>query len=373
VNLLRIRELVRKEFIELFRDKKNRPLLIIAPLVQILVFGYVLNFDIRNIRVAVLDKASTVESREFIDTFKGSGYFKMVAYPSSDAELGSLILNKKADLGISIAPDMSDMIKKGQTSDVQVLVDGSTSNMAFIRISYTMTVIDEYNRMMMKRLYPMDMKYGEIDASIRQWYNPNINSRNFFVPGIVAFLIMLLSLILTSIAVIREKEAGTMEQIIVTPVKPAEFIMGKTIPYIIISLIQMVVILLFAKYWFSVPMAGSALLLFAATLLFLLSTLGVGLFISTVSSTQQQAMMTTFFVVLPFFMLSGFVFPIDNMPQFVQWLTYLNPLRYFLVIIRGVFLKGVGFSVLWEQFAALAILGAILFTGATLRFRKTLD
>jgi ABC-2 type transport system permease protein len=189
----------------------------------------------------------------------------------------------------------------------------------------------------------------------------------------VAFLIVLLSLILTSIAVIREKEAGTMEQVIVTPITSAEFIMGKTIPYIIIALAQMVFIILFAKYWFSVPMAGSAPLLFGAAFLFLLSTLGVGLFISTVSSTQQEAMMTTFFVILPFFMLSGFVFPIDNMPEFVQWLTLLNPLRYFLVIIRGIFLKGVGFSVLWDQFAALALLGIILFTGATLRFRKRLD
>ena len=373
MSLLRIRELVRKEFIELFRDKKNRPLLIIAPLVQILVFGYVLNFDINNIRVAIFDQANTIESREFIDAFKGNGYFNLIAYPKSDAKLDSLILNKKADLGISLAPDMSDKIRKGQTANVQILVDGSTSNMAFIRISYTMTILDEYNRFMMKKLYPMDMQYGEIDARIRQWYNTNINSRNFFVPGIVAFLIMLLSLILTSIAVIREKEAGTMEQVIVSPIRPAEFIIGKTVPYIIIALVQMVLILLFAKYWFSVPMAGSALLLFVAALLFLLSTLGAGLFISTISSTQQQAMMTTFFVILPFFMLSGFVFPIDNMPVIVQWMTYLNPLRYFLVIIRGVFLKGVGFSVLWEQFLALGILGMVLFTGATLRFRKRLD
>jgi ABC-2 type transport system permease protein len=217
------------------------------------------------------------------------------------------------------------------------------------------------------------LDYGKIDARIRTWYNPNLDSQNFFVPGIVAFLIMLISLLFTSMAIIREKEAGTMEQLIVTPVKPIELIVGKTIPYIIISLGQMLVVTPFAVLWFSIPIAGSLLLLFAAACIFLLSTLGIGLFISTISSTQQQAMMTTFFFILPFFMLSGFVFPIANMPLVVQWLTYLNPLRYFLVIIRGVFLKGVGMGVLWPQFAALTILGLVVFAGAIGRFRKRLD
>ena len=183
---------------------------------------------------------------------------------------------------------------------------------------------------------------------------------------------MLLSLLLTSIAIIKEKEAGTMEQLIVTPLKPIELIIGKTIPYIIISIAQMAVVTVFAVFWFSLPLAGSITLLLA-TCLFLLSTLGIGLFISTISSTQQQAMMTTFFFILPFFMLSGFVFPIANMPEIVQWLTYLNPLRYFLVIIRGIFLKGVGLGILWPQYAALAVLGTAVFAGAVGRFRKRLD
>jgi ABC-2 type transport system permease protein len=200
-----------------------------------------------------------------------------------------------------------------------------------------------------------------------------MDSKNFFVPAIVAFVVMLLSLLLTSIAVIREKETGTLEQLIVTPLKPIEMIMGKTIPYIVISLVQMIVVTILSKFWFDVPIAGSLPLLFLATCLFLMSTLGVGLFISTVSSTQQQAMMTTFFFILPFFMLSGFVFPIANMPVVVQWLSYLNPLRFFLVILRGIFLKGVGFHVLWPQFLALTVLGIILFAGAVGRFHKRLD
>jgi ABC-2 type transport system permease protein len=245
--------------------------------------------------------------------------------------------------------------------------------MASVRISYAVMVLDRLNRELLRELHGRDLKYGKIDARIRTWYNPNLDSQNFFVPGIVAFVIMLISLLLTSIAIIKEREAGTMEQLIVTPLRPSEFIIGKTIPYTVISIGQMVMVMVFALYWFEVPLAGSVLALFFATCLFLLSTLGIGLFISTVSRTQQQAMMTTFFFILPFFMLSGFVFPIANMPEVVQGLTYLNPLRYFLVIIRGVFLKGVGIHILWPQYAALAVIGLLVFAGAVGRFRKRLD
>ena len=236
-----------------------------------------------------------------------------------------------------------------------------------------MTALARFNRQLLQELYPQRLDYGKIDDRMRTWYNPNLDSQNFYVPGIVAFLIMLLTLILTSMAIIREKESGTMEQLIVTPLKPAELILGKTIPFIIIAQVQMVLVSVFAMFWFDIPMAGSASLLFGATCLFLLSTLGIGLFISTVSATQQQAMMTTFFFILPFFMLSGFVFPIANMPVVVQWLTFLNPLRYFLVIIRGIFLKGTGFTALWPQFLGLLILGLVVFAGAVARFRKRLD
>jgi ABC-2 type transport system permease protein len=229
------------------------------------------------------------------------------------------------------------------------------------------------NSELIKELYGRELQYGKIDGRIRTWYNPNLDSQNFFVPGIVAFVVMLISLLMTSIAIIKERETGTMEQLSVTPLKPLELIIGKTIPYTIIAIGQMVMVTLFALYWFEVPLAGSVFALFWATCLFLLSTLGIGLFISTVSKTQQQAMMTTFFFILPFFMLSGFVFPIANMPTVVQWLTYLNPLRYFLVIIRGIFLKGVGLHILWPQYAALAVLGIAVFTGAVGRFRKRLD
>jgi ABC-2 type transport system permease protein len=373
MNWLRIREMVRKEFIQLFRDRKNRVVLVMAPLIQLLVFGYVVNYDIRDIRVALIDQAETRESRLMMDAFTAGRIFRITHRPADSRGMEELFLAGRADLGIKIPPDFSSRIRRGETAAVQILVDGSMSNMASVRISYAVMVLDRLNRELLRELHGQDLNYGKIDARIRTWYNPNLDSQNFFVPGIVAFVIMLISLLLTSIAIIKERESGTMEQLIVTPLKPIELIIGKTIPYTIISIAQMVFVMLFALYWFDIPLAGSLLALFLATCLFLLSTLGIGLFISTVSKTQQQAMMTTFFFILPFFMLSGFVFPIANMPEVVQGLTYLNPLRYFLIIIRGIFLKGVGLHILWPQYAALAVIGVLVFAGAVVRFRKRLD
>jgi len=373
VNWLRIRELVRKEFIQLFRDRRNRPLLIIAPLIQLVVFGYVVTTDVKDIRVGLLDQSRTRESRMFIDAVNANRTFRITHFLDNPGELDRLLLKRKVDLAIRIPPEFSARIRKGNTANVQILADGSMSNMASVRIAYTMSVLEGLNNRLVRELYPQRIDYGKIDARIRTWYNPNLDSRNFYVPGIVAFLIMLITLLFTSMAIIREREAGTMEQLVVTPLKPSELILGKTIPYIIIAEAQMVMVTLFAIFWFRIPMVGSIALLFASTCIFLLSTLGIGLFISTISATQQQAMMTTFFFILPFFMLSGFVFPIANMPTVVQWLTYLNPLSYFLVIIRGIFMKGTGLEVLWPQFAALGVIGLVVFTGAVGRFRKRLD
>jgi len=370
---LRIRELVRKEFIQLFRDKKNRPLLIIAPLVQLVLFGYVVTTEVRDIRVGLLDQSRTRESRMLQDAFSANKTFRITHYCDRPEDLDVLLLRRQVDLTVNIPPDFSSQIRQGNTASVQILADGSMSNMAAIRISHTMTVIEMVNDRLFRELHPQRIDFGRVDLRLRTWYNPNLDSRNFYVPGIVAFLVMLLTLLLTSMAIIREKESGTMEQLIVTPLKPSELILGKTIPFIIIAQAQMVMVTAFAVFWFQIPLAGSIALLFVSTCLFLLSTLGIGLFISTISATQQQAMMTTFFFILPFFMLSGFVFPIANMPVAVQWLTYLNPLRYFLVIIRGIFLKGTGLGVLWPQLLALMILGGIVFAGAVTRFKKRLD
>jgi ABC-2 type transport system permease protein len=370
---LRIREMVRKEFIQLLRDRKNRPLLILAPLIQLVLFGYVVTTDVRDIRVALLDQSHTPESRRLIEAIDGNQTFRITRFVEDPRQLVHLLINRRVNMAVQIPPDFSRRIRKKETAAVQILVDGSMSNMAAVRISYITVVLDRFNTQMLHELYPLRLNYGEIDARIRTWYNPNLDSRYFYVPGIVAFLVMLLSLLLTSMAIVREKEVGTMEQLIVTPLKSYELILGKTIPFIIVAQAQMIMVIVFAVLWFQIPLVGSIPLLLAATALFLLSTLGVGLFISTVSRTQQQAMMTNFFFILPFFMLSGFVFPIANMPQVIQWLTFLNPLKHFLIIIRGIFLKGTGFAVLWPQFLNLAVLGTAVFIGAVNRFHKRIE
>ncbi|HOK07035.1 MAG TPA: ABC transporter permease [Syntrophales bacterium] len=373
MNWIRLRELIRKEFLQLFRDRRNRGIIVIAPVVQILVFGYVINFDIETIRVALLDLSQTRESRTVERAFTAGGTFRIERYARDQREVDDLLLRGKVDMAIKIPPDLAVLIHRGETAPIQILVDGTVSNMAAVRVAYTMTVLQQLNRRFMAELYPFRLSYGNIDNRLRTWYNPNLYSRRFFVPGIVAFVVMLISLLFTSMAVIREKERGTMEQLIVTPIKPYELILGKTVPFVIISLIQMSVVLLLAVFWFEVPFAGSRLLFLLGISLFLICSLGIGLFISTISRTQQQAMMTTFFFVQPAFLLSGFVFPIANMPTLVQWLTYLNPFRYILVIIRGIFLKGVGMEVLWPQYLALTVLSTAVFAGAVRRFHKRLD
>jgi ABC-2 type transport system permease protein len=373
MSFLRIRELVRKEFLQLFRDKKNRPLLFVAPILQLLIFGYVVSMDIRTVTIGFLDQSKTAESRMLMDAFNANKTFRIVFFAQKPGELERHLLERKMDLAVKIPPDFSRRIREGNSAKIQILADGSMSNMAGVRISYANAIIEGLNQRLIRELYPFDLDVPRMDVRIRTWYNPNLYSQNFFVPGIVAFLIMVLTLILTSMAVIKEKEAGTMEQLIVTPIRPFELILGKTIPYIVIALIQMMAVTVLSAFWFEVPFAGSTGLLFLSTCLFLLSTLGIGLFISTISKTQQQAMMTTFFFLLPFFMLSGFVFPIENMPREVQWTTYLNPLRYFLVVIRGIYLKGVGLEVLWPEFSAMGVLGFCVLAGALNRFKKKMD
>ena len=270
------------------------------------------------------------------------------------------------------------LVPYGRRSDGSygLLLDGSDSNTASVVLSDASHIAADFNRAMLQERFARTMglrlEAEPVTLVSRAWFNPNLDSRNFFVPGVLAMLVAVVSIILSAMAIVREREIGTMEQIMVTPIGRLEFILGKTIPFALIGLLDVALIALIAVFWFRVPLLGYPLMLFLGTGLYLLSTLGVGLFISTVSATQQQAMMTAFFFMLPAFMLSGFVYPIANMPEVVQWLTYLNPLRYYLVIIRGVFLKGLGLSVLWPHLLALAVLGTIMLSLAAGRFRKTM-
>jgi len=270
----------------------------------------------------------------------------------------------------------SDKLRTGRTARLQMIVDGTDSNTAGIVLDYAAKITGRYSKevqaLQAARLSGSSSDIGRIEMQTRAWFNENLESRNFYVPGVIAIIVMLITLMLTSMAVVREKEIGTMEQIMVTPISSIEFILGKTVPFALIGFADVILITLIGVFWFEVPVRGNLLLLFMATSLYLMSTLGVGLFISTVSHTQQQAMMSTFFFYFPAVLLSGFMFPIANMPEVIQWMTYLNPLRYFLVILRGLFLKGIGTEILWPQLVALAVMGVLVLWFAAKRFSKTL-
>jgi ABC-2 type transport system permease protein len=375
-----------KEFIQILRDPRMKAVIFVTPVLQLIVFGYAVTTDITEIPTAVADFDRTQQTRELVRRFESSGYFRIVRHVGRADTLRDLIDRGTVKAALQFDPGFTTDLERGRTATLQVLVDGTDSNTASVVMDYANRIVGQYNReagardLAVRRLgpgaaaaEPPKPTLGGIDLRSRAWYNPDLRSRNYNVPAVIAIIIMLTSLLLTSMAVVREREIGTMEQLMVTPIRPAELILGKTLPFALIGFFDVALITVVAVFWFSVPIKGSLLLLFGATALYLLSTLGIGLFISTVSRTQQQALMSTFFFYLPAVLLSGFMFPIANMPEAIQWLTYVNPLRYYLVIIRGIFLKGNGPAVLWPQMLALAVLGAAVFTVSTLRFRKRLE
>lgn len=372
----RIKEMLIKEFIQIFRDPKMKGVIFMMPIIQVLVFGYAVTTDVKHIATAVYDMDNSRASRELMARFVESGYFDVIEYVDSDSRAAKLIDQSVVSTVLRINKGFENDLRGGRTARIQVIVDGSDSNTAGIVLSYSSAIALRFSQKVLitrfTRVRGVFNKPGHVEMQTRAWFNENLESRNFYVPGVIAIIVMLITLMLTSMAVVREKEIGTMEQIIVTPITPAEFILGKTLPFALIGFVDVIVITLIGVFWFEVPIRGNLLLLFLSTGLYLMTTLGVGLLISTVSQTQQQAMMSTFFFYFPAVLLSGFMFPIANMPEIVQWLTYLNPLRYFLVIIRGIFLKGVGTAILWPQMTALAVMGVITLWLASKRFRKTL-
>ncbi len=373
----RIRTILRKEFRSIFRDPRMRVVIFGLPVVQTLIFGYAVTLDVRHVRFVLIDRDNTPASRALVSRFTGSGYFDAVLHTNDEQAASAEIDAARASAILQINSGFASSLDAGHTAAAQLIVDGSDSNTARFVLNYSSIIASAFNNDIVLtqalRRVGHAVPVGGVDLRGRAWFNSDLESRNFYVPGIIATLVMLVSLMLTSMAIVREKEVGTIEQIMVTPIRPVEFILGKCAPFAVIGYINVVMVTLIGLLWFHIPMRGSFGLLLLGTTCFLLSTLGIGLFISTVSRTQQQAMMTTFFFFFPAMLLSGFVYPIANMPAVVQWLTFLNPLRYFLVIIRGVFLKGVGFDVLWIQIAALLVLGLCVMTFAVSRFHKTLN
>ncbi|MDX1982517.1 MAG: ABC transporter permease [Bryobacteraceae bacterium] len=383
MNWERVLEIVRKEFRQALRDPRLRATMIVPPILQFLVFGFVANLDVERSRLAWLDRDQTPDSRELRAAFEGSRYFTLTDYPASESDVQKLLDRGDVHSAIVILPGFSADLARGRQAQVQILVDGTDSNTASILSSYSAEIVRTFAGARLISLQNQKrMARGGMLAKVaapsvtleqRVWFNPELKSRNYFVPGILANILTLITLMLTSMAIVREKEIGTMEQLMVTPIRPVELMLGKTLPFALVSLFDFGLIIVLAKLVFRIPFHGSLLLLLAAAVLFLFSTLGVGVFISTVSRTQQQAIMSTFFFFQPMFMLSGFAFPVRNMPEPVQYLTLLNPVRYFLEVCRGVFLKGNGIEVLWPQLMALAFFGVVILWFSANRFHKRLD
>lgn len=374
--LERIKRMLVKEFIQILRDPRMKGVIVLMPIVQAMVFGYAVSTDVSNVRTAIFDLDGTAESRELVARFVDSAWFRVVERVDTDARAQDLMDRGQVRAVIRMNAGFGEAVRNGRGAQVQVLVDGTNSSTAGLVLNYAGAITGRFNETVVtERLArATGTKPGTSSIALvsRAWFNENLESRRFYVPGVIALIVALVTLMLSSMAVVREKEIGTIEQIMVTPIRQVEFILGKTIPFALIAYLDVFLITGIAVFWFDVPIRGGLPLLFVATTLFLMSTIGIGLLISTVSRTQQQAMMSAFFFYFPAVLLSGFMFPIANMPTVVQWLTLANPLRYFLVIIRGVFLKGVGLSVLWEQMAALAVLGLAMLGLASSKFKKTL-
>ncbi|HML08981.1 MAG TPA: ABC transporter permease [Xanthobacteraceae bacterium] len=374
----RIRPIVIKEFLELKRDKGARFLLVVPPIIQMLLFGYAASYEVYHVSTSVLDLDHSQESRELISRFTSSSRFDVVKVAQSQYEIDETIDTSAAAVALVVHAGFAELLRKGQAAPLQVIVDGTNSNTALIALGYVNTIAagfaQDYLTDLTRRVQgAQGMRQVQVTLEQRPWFNPDLNGRWFFVPGVMGTLTLVMIVNLTAFAVVREREVGTLEQIMVSPIRPAEFILGKTVPFFLIGLGEVALVVAVGLLWFRVPFVGNPFVLLLGTALFLLSTLALGLLISTVCSTQQQAFATNFFVLNPFFILSGFSFPIASMPQVLQWFTYLNPLRYYLIVIRGTFLKGVGVNVLWPEFLAMAIIAAVLLTLSILRFRKSLE
>jgi ABC-2 type transport system permease protein len=373
----RLFHFIKKEFIQLMRDPRMLYVAIFAPVVQLLLLGYVASTDIRHIPTAVFDQDKSAQSRTYVESFKNSGYFDLDYYVASDKQVAELLDSGRAKAALHIPPDFGRGIVRGEPVAVQAILDGQNSSSAAIISGYLNQInFENVSQILSNRLSWLGLSQARLDRlelQTRVWYNPEMKSVNFMVPAVFALILTIISMLLTAFSIVKEKESGTMEQLVVTPLKPYELILGKLLPFSIVAFLDITLVFLVATLWFRVPMHGSAPLLFALGAIFLTAGLGLGVFISTISRNQRQAMMSALFVVIPSMILSGFIFPIANMPGIIQAVTYLIPVTYFLAIVRGIFLKGIGLKYLWPQVWPMALIGVILLAVSILRFRKRIE
>ncbi len=367
-----------KELLQVKRDKKMLVVIFLAPILQLVFLGYAANMDVNVIHTTIYDQDKTSTSRDFIKRFEQSGYFQLDYYVDNYEEVTELLNKGKTLVAIVIPKDFEKKINKRETSPLQTLFEGSDGNKASIALGYIQGIATKFSRSIVADTQDkLGMKIslsGSLTPEVRVWYNPEMKTRNYMVPGILGLILMISTISLMSMAVVREREIGTLEQLIVTPIKNYQLILGKLIPFTLIGFVVLIIVMVIMTQWFGIVVRGNKLFLLFSALLFVLSNLGIGLFISTVSKTQQQAMMASVFaIMMPMIYLSGFAFPIENMPKVVQYITYLIPLRYFITILRGIVLKGIGFSALWFETLVLFGMGVAILIFSALRFSKKID
>jgi len=355
-----------KEFLALLRDKRSRFVIIVPPIIQLLVFSFAASYDLNDVPVAIYNEDRGGAARELVSRIEGSPNFQIIAYIDSDSDVAPLIDNRDVLLVLHIGQHFSADLIQGTSAPLLAILDGRNSNTAMVAMNYLRSILLDYNRSWLESQGNIG---PQVTLQTRAWYNENLQSRWFIVPGIVGLLILVVTLLVTALSVAREREAGTFDQLLVTPLRPLEILIGKAIPGIVIGLLEATLIIVLMVIFFDIPLRGSLGALYLGILLFLLSAVGVGLMISAIAVTQQQAVLGAFLFLVPAVILSGFSTPIANMPQFVQWLTYLDPLRYFLVVVRGVMLEGNGYALLINQYWPMAIIGVVTLALAGWLFR----
>ncbi len=366
-----------KEFHQFSRDPKMFMVVLVVPVIQLIFLGYAANRDLNNVSTAILDNDKSAASRDFIDDFEKSGYFTIKYYADNYDNLTREIDDGNVLIGIVIGKDFEKKINTNSSADVLVIFDGSDGNKAAVAAGYVQTIASGFAKtIVLEKLEKSGMKeplVASIEAETRIWYNPELLTRIFMLPGIVGLILIVITTSMTSLAIVKERELGTLEQLLVTPIKPYQMILGKLIPFSMIGLVSMTLVISVMTLWFGIAVKGSMTLLFLSSFVFMLSTLGLGMFVSTISKTQQQAMITAaFLIIMPMIFLSGFTFPIENMPLEIQYISYAVPLRYFLIIIRGIVIKGLGIGDLWEELLILFLMGATIMIASSFRFKKKL-
>ena len=373
----RLFSLIRKEFIQILRDPRTLILVLIIPIMQLFLLGYSATNDVRNIPLAVYDQDRGPAARALLDAYRAADYFSLAYDVESEAELRDLIDSGKARAGLIIPPEYSAQVQERGTAAVAFILDGSDPTVASTSLSAAQLIGQQYStNLMVERLAHSGLSGAlqqPVEVRSQVWYNPDLVSAYFMIPGVIGMILYALTSILTATAIVRERERGTIEQLIVTPIRPWELVVGKLLPYVILAFLNTLEVLAIGAWWFKVPIRGDLGLILLLSGLFLLSSLGIGLLASTIANTQQEAMLTVWMTLLPSIFLSGFFFPLEAMPKILQWISYIFPLRYYLAIIRSLMLKGVGAGAIQNEILALGIFGIVIMAAASLRFRKRLD